>query len=183
MPKRRFARQEGGDFMYRIGYGYDVHQLAPGRKLVLGGVTVANERGLAGHSDADVAAHALIDAILGALALGDIGTLFPDSDPVYAGADSLFLLSRVMSLPAVAACEVVNCDLTIIAETPKIAPIRDKMRENFARALNCHPGRVSVKGTTTEKLGFTGRGEGIAAAAAVLLRKRELSTTPAAAEA
>ena len=159
--------------MIRIGQGYDVHQLVTGRRLVLCGVPVPHPTGLLGHSDADVAVHALMDAILGALALGDIGQLFPDSDPAWKDADSMKLLKAVMADPRVAEWEIVNLDLTIIAQKPKLLPFNLEMRANLARTLNLPLDRVSVKATTTEKLGFEGREEGIAASCVVLLEKAE----------
>ncbi len=157
--------------MFRIGEGYDVHRLTEGRDLILCGVKIPHSRGLLGHSDADVAVHALMDALLGALALDDIGTLFPDTDPAYAGADSMILLRRVMALPPFREWEIANCDITIEAQRPKIMPHRPAMRHNLAQALELPVDAVSVKATTTEKLGFVGREEGIAARAVVLLEK------------
>ncbi|MBE6355777.1 MAG: 2-C-methyl-D-erythritol 2,4-cyclodiphosphate synthase [Lentisphaerae bacterium] len=155
----------------RIGQGFDVHRLVPERKLILCGVDIPCEYGLLGHSDADVAIHALMDALLGALALGDIGMIFPDNDPAYAGADSVELLKKVLALPEFAGYRVFNCDVTVIAQKPKLAPYREAMRRRIADAAGWDIDRVSVKFTTTEKLGFTGRGEGIAATAAVMLGK------------
>ena len=155
----------------RIGEGFDVHKLVTERKLILCGVEIPCEYGLLGHSDADVAIHALMDGLLGALALGDIGKLFPDNDPAYAGADSMKLLQHVLALPEFAPWQVMNCDVTIIAQRPKLSPYREAMRQRIAEAANLELERVSVKFTTTEKLGFTGRGEGIAASAVVLLGK------------
>ena len=157
----------------RTGYGFDVHRFAPERELWLCGVKVDSEAGLLGHSDADVALHALMDALLGALALGDIGMHFPDNDPAYKGADSMKLLQSVLALPQIKAYRVTNCDITIIAQKPKLAPYRDAMRRRIADAANWDIDRVSVKFTTTEKLGFTGRGEGIAAGAVVTLLKED----------
>ncbi|MCQ2377769.1 MAG: 2-C-methyl-D-erythritol 2,4-cyclodiphosphate synthase [Victivallaceae bacterium] len=158
--------------MMRIGNGFDVHAFSGGRKLILCGTEITPcDAGLAGHSDADVAVHALMDAILGALALGDIGMLFPDTDDAFLNADSIVLLKRILALDAVREWKLVNCDLTIIAQKPKLAPFRDAMRRRLADALNIGIDAVSVKFTTTEKLGFAGRGEGIAAAATVLLEK------------
>ena len=154
----------------RIGNGFDVHALVPGRRLVLGGVVIPHERGLEGHSDADVLLHAVSDAILGALALGDIGAHFPDSDARWKDADSRVLLRHVASLATAHGYRVGNLDVTLIAQAPKVAPYVAAMRANVAADLGCDPGRVSVKATTTERLGFTGRGEGIAAMASVLLR-------------
>ena len=153
----------------RIGTGFDVHALVAGRPLVLGGVTVPFERGLAGHSDADVLLHAIADALLGALALGDIGRHFPDTDPRYRDADSRVLLRHVAGLVANAGYAVGNVDATIVAQAPRLAPHVDAMRANIAGDLGCDVGRVSVKATTTEQLGFTGRSEGIAAMAVALL--------------
>ena len=154
---------------FRVGQGFDVHRLVPERKLILCGVEIPSEYGLLGHSDADVAVHALMDALLGSLALGDIGMIFPDNDPAYAGADSMELLKKVLSLPAFTGYEVFNCDVTIIAQKPKLSPYREAMRRRIAEVAGWELDRVSVKFTTTEKLGFTGRGEGIAATAAVML--------------
>ena len=157
---------------FRIGNGIDVHRLVPGRRLFLCGVEIPCELGLEGHSDADVALHALMDALLGALGLGDIGHCFPDTDPKYSGADSFELLRRVWGKQEFSKWSVGNIDLTIVAEVPKIAPYRLKMRERIASAFDIPVELVSVKGTTTEKLGFTGRGEGIAAFCTVLLEPR-----------
>ena len=156
--------------MTRIGQGFDVHAFAAGRRLVIGGVTIAYERGLAGHSDADVLLHAICDALLGAAALGDIGRHFPDSDPRYAGADSRVLLRAVRAL--VGRYRVVNVDATIIAQAPRMAPHIPQMVANIAADLEVEPGAVNVKATTTEGLGFSGRGEGIAAQAVALLAER-----------
>ena len=154
----------------RVGNGFDVHALVAGRRLVLGGVHVPYERGLDGHSDADVLLHAVCDAILGALALGDIGAHFPDSDPRWKDADSRVLLRHVASLATARGYRVGNLDVTLIAQAPKVAPYVAAMRANLAADLSCDAGDVSVKATTTERLGFAGRGEGIAAMATVLLR-------------
>lgn len=153
----------------RIGHGYDVHKLVPGRDLILGGVKLDHPAGLLGHSDADVLAHAVMDALLGAAALGDIGQMFPDSDPQYAGADSLALLERVTARLRGAGYRVGNVDATVIAQKPKLAASIPQMRENLARAMGVDLGQVSVKATTEERLGFTGREEGIAAHAVALL--------------
>ncbi|MBR6095879.1 MAG: 2-C-methyl-D-erythritol 2,4-cyclodiphosphate synthase [Oscillospiraceae bacterium] len=153
----------------RIGHGYDVHRLVPGRRLILGGVEIPWERGLLGHSDADVLTHALMDALLGAAALGDIGKLFPDSDPAYTGADSVELLRRVAALLREAGFAVENVDCTVLAQAPKLAPHIPEMRRRLAGALGLDEGRVSVKATTEEGLGFTGSGAGIAAHAVCLL--------------
>lgn len=155
--------------MYRIGHGYDVHRLVEGRKLILCGVEIPHTTGLLGHSDADVATHALMDAVIGALALGDIGGFFPDTDPAYAGADSLELLKKVLADDRVAPWNIVNLDLTIVAQKPKLLPYREMMRQNLATVLQIPQERVSVKATTTEKLGFEGREEGISATCVVLL--------------
>ena len=158
--------------MIRIGQGYDVHRLVPGRELILCGVHIPHPTGLLGHSDADVACHALMDAIAGALALGDIGQFFPDTDPAYRNADSLQLLARVMELPELGNWQLVNCDLTIVAQKPKLMPHRLEMRRNLAAVLDLPLDRISVKATTTEGLGFEGREEGISAACVVLLESR-----------
>lgn len=157
--------------MYRIGQGFDVHRLVPGRELWLCGIKLEHELGLLGHSDADVAIHALCDALLGALALRDIGYHFPDTDPRYKGIDSKKLLSEVMKLITGRGYEIVNVDITICAERPKINPHIGKMTDVLAGLMCTDAGNVSVKATTTEKLGFTGREEGISAYAVVLLRK------------
>lgn len=159
--------------MIRTGSGFDVHRFDPERKLILCGVDVPSFAGLAGHSDADVAVHALMDAMLGALALGDIGMIFPDTDEKYRGADSIELLKQIFSLEAFRCWSICNADITIIAQTPKLSPFRDAMRYNVASALDLSIDRVSVKFTTTEKLGFTGRKEGIAAMASVLLSRKQ----------
>ncbi|MCQ2363239.1 MAG: 2-C-methyl-D-erythritol 2,4-cyclodiphosphate synthase [Acidaminococcaceae bacterium] len=156
---------------FRIGTGYDVHMLVSGRRLVLCGVEIPCEKGLLGHSDADVAVHALMDALLGALALGDIGHLFPDTDAKYKDADSMKLLQRVAELVHAKGYLVGNLDLTVVAQAPKLAPHIQKMRENLAAALQVALDRVSVKATTTEGLGFAGRGEGIAAECVCLIVK------------
>ena len=156
--------------MFRIGTGYDVHRLVPERRLVLCGVEIPSELGLLGHSDADVAVHALMDAILGALALGDIGKLFPDSDPKYKGANSMGLLSEVIKLMHSAGYSLGNLDVTIIAERPKIAKHIPQMRENLSAAFGCDISRISVKATTEEGLGLAGNG--IGAQAVVLLSRK-----------
>lgn len=153
----------------RIGQGYDVHRLVDGRRLVLCGVEIPCDKGLLGHSDADVAVHALMDAVLGALALGDIGKLFPDSDPAYEGADSMKLLAEVIRLMSAQGYALGNFDITIVAERPKLAPYISDMRESLARAFGCDIGQVSVKATTEEGLGLAG--QGIGAKAVVLLEK------------
>ncbi len=158
-----------GKQLMRIGQGYDVHRLVEGRKLILGGVEVPYEKGLLGHSDADVLVHAVMDALLGAAALGDIGKHFPDTDPAYEGISSIELLRRVGELLEREGYVVDNIDATIIAQRPKLAPYRPGMAENIAEALNLGKNQVSVKATTEEGLGFTGSGEGIAAQAITLL--------------
>ena len=155
----------------RIGHGYDVHQLVTERKLILGGVDIPWEKGLLGHSDADVLLHAIADAILGAIALGDIGKHFPDSDPAYKGISSVKLLRHVMSLADGMGYRIGNVDATIVAQRPKLAPHIPEMRSIIAEALGCDQGRVNVKATTTEQLGFAGRGEGIAAYAVALMEE------------
>ena len=155
----------------RIGYGYDVHRLVEGRKLILGGVEIPWEKGLLGHSDADVLTHALMDALLGAAALGDIGKLFPDSDERYKGADSVELLHTVRQVLKDAGYCVVNVDCTVIAQRPKLAPHIPLMREKLAAAMEVELDRVSVKATTEEGLGFSGEGLGIAAHAVALIEK------------
>lgn len=153
----------------RIGHGYDVHRLVEGRALILGGVEIPWERGLLGHSDADVLIHAVMDALSGAARLGDIGQLFPDTDPAYAGISSLKLLAEVGRLLAEQGYAVVNIDATLLAQAPKIAPYKGQMTENIAKALRIEPERVNVKATTEEGLGFTGDGSGMAAYAVALL--------------
>ena len=155
----------------RVGHGYDVHRFAKERALILGGVSIPHTVGLLGHSDADVLLHAIMDALLGAAALGDIGKHFPDTDPAYSGASSLNLLTKVGKLLSDNGYSVSNIDATIVLQAPKIASYIDKMRENIAFALNISVGDVSVKATTEEKLGFTGSGEGAAAHAVALLTK------------
>ncbi len=154
---------------FRIGQGYDVHRLTPGRKLILGGVDIPHPYGLLGHSDADVLVHAVMDALLGAAALGDIGKLFPDSAPEYLGADSLVLAEKVGELLRENGYSIENIDSTIVAQKPKLAPHIEKMRENIAAALKIPKASVSVKATTEEHLGFTGACEGIAAQAVALI--------------
>ena len=153
----------------RIGHGYDVHRLVPDRKLILGGVEIPHETGLLGHSDADVLTHAIMDALLGAAALGDIGKLFPDNDPAYKGADSLLLAAEVMNRIILAGWRVGNVDATVIAQAPKLAPHIEKMRTNLARTLQIDLSQINIKATTEEKLGFTGEKLGIAAHAVCLL--------------
>ena len=153
----------------KIGIGYDVHKLVSGRKLILGGVEIAYEKGLDGHSDADVLCHAIGDAILGAAKLGDIGQHFPDTDPKYKDANSLKLLNEITKIVNEKGFNVINVDSVVIAQAPKLAPLRDKMRENIASVLGIAVENVGVKATTTEGLGFEGRGEGISAQAVALL--------------
>ena len=155
----------------RIGHGYDVHRLTAGRPLILGGVDIPFEKGLLGHSDADVLAHAVADALLGAAALGDIGLHFPDTDPRYAGADSLMLLRETVQLVREKGYVIGNIDATVLAQRPKLRPFIEAMRENLAAACGISSDRVSVKATTEEGLGFTGAGEGIAAHAVCLLEE------------
>jgi len=163
--------------MIRIGNGFDVHALVAGRPLILGGVTIPYERGLEGHSDADVLVHAIGDAILGALALGDLGKHFPDSDPRWKGADSRALLRHIVALMSDRGYGIGNVDATVIAQAPKLAPHIAGMRANLAADLRCAVDDVSVKATTTERLGFTGRGEGIATMANVLVVRMPESST------
>ena len=153
----------------RIGQGYDVHQLVEGRKLIMGGVDIPHTRGLLGHSDADVLAHAVADALLGGVRGGDIGKLFPDTDPAYEGADSMKLLATVAGFVRDRGYEILDVDSVIAAQAPKLSPYRDQMRENLARAMGISPENVGVKATTTEHLGFEGREEGISATAVALL--------------
>ncbi len=153
----------------RIGHGYDVHRLVPDRKLILGGVEVPYEKGLLGHSDADVLTHALMDALLGAAGLGDIGRHFPDTDPAYAGADSLKLLEQVVELIRQKGYRLGNADCTVIAQRPKLASYLPAMQEHLARICGVEPDQINLKATTEEKLGFTGDGSGISAHAVCLL--------------
>jgi 2-C-methyl-D-erythritol 2,4-cyclodiphosphate synthase len=155
----------------RIGHGYDVHKLVEGRRLILGGVDIPYEKGLLGHSDADVLLHAISDSLLGAAALGDIGKHFPDTDVAYKNADSLVLLSRVNEIISSAGYKVSNVDATVIAQAPKLAMHIEQMRKNIAKALSVELCDISVKATTEEKLGFTGRGEGISAHAVCIIEK------------
>lgn len=155
----------------RIGHGYDVHRLVEGRKCIIGGVDIPYEKGLLGHSDADVLLHAIMDAVLGAMAAGDIGKLFPDSDPAYKGADSLVLTRRVAEVMGERGYRLGNIDATVIAQAPKLAPHIPAMRERIAEAFGVEVDRISVKATTEERLGFTGSGEGIAAHAVCLLEE------------
>lgn len=170
-PEDMHLAQAMLDFEVRVGQGYDAHRLAEGRRLVLCGVEIPYEKGLVGHSDADVAAHALMDALLGAAALGDIGMHFPDSDPAYEGADSMALLRRTADILKEHGWRPGNVDVTIIAQAPKLMPYRERMRENVARALKIPVERVSVKATTTERMGFEGRGEGMSATAVATITK------------
>lgn len=169
------------EYNMRVGIGYDVHRLVEGRKLILGGVEIPHSLGLLGHSDADVLLHAIMDALLGAAALGDIGMHFPDTDPAYAGADSLQLLAHVGELLAKEGYVIENIDATVIAQKPKIGPHILKMRENIAAALHLEIGQVSVKATTEERLGFTGREEGISAQAVCALTGMFEASVPVAA--
>ena len=155
----------------RIGHGYDVHRLVEGRRLILGGVDIPWEKGLLGHSDADVLVHAIMDALTGAARLGDIGKLFPDTDPAYAGISSVKLLREVGRLLGERGFEVVNIDATLLAQAPKVGPYRPRMAANVAEALAIDPEQVNIKATTEEGLGFTGDGSGMAAHAVVLLEK------------
>ena len=155
----------------RIGHGYDVHKFAEGRRLILGGVDVPYEKGLLGHSDADVLAHAIMDALLGAAALGDIGKLFPDTDDRFKGADSLMLMREVCLVLKANGWRIVNVDSTVIAQAPKLRPYIDAMRENLAAACGVDASQISVKATTEERLGFTGRLEGISAHAVCLIER------------
>ena len=155
--------------MMRIGHGFDVHRLVPDRPLVLGGVTIPYEYGLLGHSDADVLLHAVADAILGALGLGDIGRYFPDTDPSYKGINSMLLLEHVIGLAQTRKYRVSNLDTTIVAQRPKLAPYVAQMITNLAKVCQVQSGYINVKATTTEELGYTGRGEGISAHAVVLM--------------
>ena len=158
--------------MYRIGLGYDVHQLTQGRKLILAGVEIPHELGLEGHSDADVLTHAVMDSLLGAMALGDIGDHFPDTDSKYRGADSLVLLKKVWEMIQQRGYRVNNLDSVLIAQRPRLKPYLETMRTNLASYMDCEIEFVSVKATTTEKLGFTGRKEGIACYAVALISKQ-----------
>lgn len=156
----------------RIGHGYDVHRLSPGRKLILGGVEIPYARGLLGHSDADVLTHALMDALLGAAGMGDIGHLFPDTDPAYEGADSLELLKTVCACLSREGWSLGNADVTLVAQAPRLSPYLPAMRSALAGAMGAEPGRLNLKATTEEHLGFTGRSEGISAHAVVLIEKK-----------
>ncbi|MCA1066432.1 2-C-methyl-D-erythritol 2,4-cyclodiphosphate synthase [Rossellomorea sp. AcN35-11] len=158
--------------MFRIGQGFDVHQLVEGRPFIIGGITIPYEKGLLGHSDADVLLHAVADACLGAIAEGDIGKHFPDTDPEFKDADSAKLLEHVWALVKEEGYELGNIDCTIIAQKPKMAPYIDEMRQSIATLLEADIAEVNVKATTSEKLGFTGRGEGIAAQTTILIKKK-----------
>lgn len=160
-----------GDTQLRVGQGFDIHSLTPGRKLVLAGEVIDFPKGLVGHSDADVLAHALIDALLGAAGLGDIGQHFPDSDPAYKDASSMVLLETIVNAVKSLGYTISNIDITLFAEAPRLAPYRAKMIGNISTALGLDPERVNIKGKTAEGLGFIGRSEGIAAAAIVLLEE------------
>ena len=159
---------------FRIGHGYDVHRLVEGRACIIGGVNIPYEKGLLGHSDADVLVHAVMDAVLGALGMGDIGRQFPDTDPAYKGADSLLLCRHVAGLMKQQGYQPTNIDATVVAQAPKLAPYITAMRYNIAEAFGVSEDRVNVKATTEEKLGFTGSGEGIAAHAVCLLERYTL---------
>ena len=156
----------------RIGNGYDVHKLTEGRKLILGGVEIPYEKGLLGHSDADVLVHAVMDALLGALSIGDIGKLFPDSSAEFKDISSILLLKKVNDVLKKENYDIINIDSIVVAQAPKLAPYIDLMRENIANALETHVSNISVKATTTEKLGFEGRGEGISSYAVCLIKKK-----------
>ncbi len=156
----------------RVGIGYDVHRLVEGRRLVLGGETIPFEKGLLGHSDADVLVHAVCDAILGAAGLGDIGLFFPDHDPQFKDIDSLVLLDRTMEMARERGFTLINVDSTVLAQAPKLSPYREAMRNNLGRTLHIDPKRITIKATTTEGLGMIGAGEGMAAMCVVLLEER-----------
>ena len=158
------------DKIYRSGIGFDVHKLVEGRKCIIGGVDIPYEKGLLGHSDADVLLHAISDALLGAAGLGDIGTYFPDTDPAFKGADSLELLRKVGEEVKKAGYEIINIDSIVMCERPKVNPHKEQMKANIARVLGLDVKQIGIKGTTTEKLGFTGRGEGIASQAVAMVR-------------
>jgi len=157
----------------RVGIGYDVHRLVSGRKLVLGGETIPFEKGLLGHSDADVLIHALCDAILGSAGLGDIGRHFPDNNPEYKDISSLIILEKTCTCLRQSGYDLVNADMTVIAEAPKIMPYQEKMKKNIATATGLGPGQINIKATSTEGLGFTGKGEGIGAMCVVLIQKSD----------
>jgi 2-C-methyl-D-erythritol 2,4-cyclodiphosphate synthase len=155
----------------RVGYGYDVHQFSTGRKLILGGIEIPHDRGLQGHSDADVLLHAITDAILGALALGDIGTHFPDTEKIWKDADSAKLLQTAYLMVTEKGYQLSNIDSTVVAEAPKLNPYIPQMQDQISKILNIGPDRISIKATTSEKMGFVGRGEGVAAMSTILLIK------------
>ena len=157
--------------MVRIGLGYDCHRVAAGRPLLLGGVRIDHETGLAGHSDADAVLHAVTDAVLGAVAAGDIGELFPDTDPRWAGCDSSLFVRQAVRIAAEQGCRVVNCDVTVLAEAPRLGPHKRRMAQRIAELLGCEPAAVAVKAKTNEQMGAIGRGEGLAVLAAVLLTR------------
>lgn len=165
------VKEKGNAMSLHIGHGYDVHRLVEGRRCIIGGVDIPHTKGLLGHSDADVLAHALADAILGACRGGDIGKLFPDDDPAYEDADSLVLLGRVMAYARERGFELVDADCTVAAQEPKLGPHREQMRENLSRALGVSVEQVGVKATTTERLGWEGEGRGIGAWAVCLLER------------
>jgi 2-C-methyl-D-erythritol 2,4-cyclodiphosphate synthase len=160
--------------MFRVGQGFDVHQLGEGVPLIIGGITIPYEKGLVGHSDADVLLHTIADACLGAIGEGDIGRHFPDTDPAYKGADSAKLLTHVWNIIEGQGYELTNVDCTIIAQAPKMAPYITDMKKRISELLHASPEQVNVKATTTEKLGFTGRGEGIAAQAVILIQQKSV---------
>lgn len=162
---------------FRVGNGYDVHELVEGRRLILGGIDIPFEKGLLGHSDADVLVHALMDALCGAVVLGDIGKLFPDTDPAYKGISSLILLSRVAEKVEKMGWILGNADIIVCAQRPKLAPYIVEMRQKLAEVMRCNIDQISIKATTTEKLGFVGREEGMASYATVLLLRKEASAT------
>ena len=162
-----------GNFIMRIGFGYDVHKLVEGRKLILGGVEIPYTLGLLGHSDADVMLHSVMDALLGAAALGDIGKHFPDTDPAFKGIDSMLLLNKVYALLKENGYKVNNIDVTVAAQAPKLAPFIEDMRKNLAEALEVELSQINVKATTTEHLGFEGRGEGISSYCVCTIAKCE----------
>ena len=159
---------------FRIGIGYDIHRLVEGRDLVIGGIKITHEKGLLGHSDADVLTHALMDALLGAAGLGDIGKAFPDTDPAYAGISSVILLERVRGMLETEKWSLVNADITVIAQRPKLSPYLEQMKAVLADAMCAELGQLNIKATTEEGLGFTGSGEGIAAHAVVLIEKQQI---------
>jgi 2-C-methyl-D-erythritol 2,4-cyclodiphosphate synthase len=157
---------------FRIGFGYDVHPFADGRELILGGIKIDSNRGLKGHSDADVLLHSITDALLGSLALGDIGTHFPDTDPAFKGADSSLLLQKSYQMITDHGYVLVNADVTVVAESPKLNPYIKRIKKRISEILNCRDTQISIKATTSEKMGFVGREEGIAVHAIVLIEKK-----------